>query len=78
MADSGEYVSHLLRCYGSEDACAADLLCDRHDRAAVAFTVIEPDLSSADINYGELRRRSEQGAAALAALGVVRGTQSPR
>ncbi|BCW05711.1 AMP-binding protein [Arthrobacter sp. NtRootA1] len=56
--------------YSAPDACAADLLCDSHDPDAVAFSVIEADLSSEDITYGELRERSERGAAALAELGV--------
>ncbi|WP_461188608.1 AMP-binding protein [Arthrobacter sp. Z4-13] len=60
----------LLNQYSASDACAADLLCDSHDPNAVAFSIVEADLSSEDITYGELRERSERGAAALAELGV--------
>lgn len=63
-------VEALITQYSAVDACAADLLCDSHDPDAVAFSIIEGDLSSADITYGELRERSERGAAALAELGV--------
>jgi acetyl-CoA synthetase len=39
----------------------------------IAFTIIEPDLSSRDLTYGELRERSARFAAALAGLGVEPG-----
>jgi acetyl-CoA synthetase len=66
-------VQQLLSVYGSEQACAADLLCDRHPADAVAFTIVEEDLSSVDLTFGELRARSEKAAAGLAALGVAEG-----
>lgn len=59
--------------YTGTRACAADLLCDRHDPADIAFSIIEADLSSEDITYGQLRERSERGAAVLATLGVGPG-----
>lgn len=73
MSDPVMPVADVIAMYHADDACAAKLLCDDHDPDAVAFTVIDADLSSVDITYGELRRRSEQGAAALAALGVGPG-----
>ncbi len=63
----------LLQEYGAADACAAELLCDRHPASAVATTIVEADLTSVDYTYGELRERSERLAAALAELGVVPG-----
>ena len=51
----------------------AYLLCDRHPVDRVAFTVIDPDLSSTDLTYGTLKEASERAAAALARLGVRRG-----
>ena len=63
----------LLAIYDVPGASAAEFLCDRHDPDAVAFTVIEPDLSGRDITYSELRTESEKVAAALAALGVTQG-----
>lgn len=63
----------LLAVYDVPDASAAEFLCDRHDPDAVAFTIIDADLSGRDITYGELRTRSEQVASALAALGVGEG-----
>ncbi|WP_427118126.1 AMP-binding protein [Pseudarthrobacter scleromae] len=59
--------------YSVAEACAAQLLCDGHDPQSVAFTIVEADLSSEDITYGQLRERSERGAAALAGLGVGPG-----
>lgn len=73
MTDMTEYVEGLISQYSSPQACAAELLCDRHPADGIAFSVIAADLSSRDITYGELRTRSEQGAAALAALGVAEG-----
>ncbi|WP_235883292.1 AMP-binding protein [Saccharopolyspora elongata] len=66
-------VAELLARFGSPDACAADLLCDDHPADAVACTVVEADLTSRDLTYGELRRDSARFAAALADLGVEPG-----
>ncbi|MFD1814282.1 AMP-binding protein [Rhodococcus gannanensis] len=66
-------VDALLAQYDTADACAAELLCDRHPADAVAFTVIESDLSSRDLTYGELRAESTRFAAALADRGVEPG-----
>ena len=66
-------VQELLDMYGAPDACAAELLCDRHPADAVAFTIVRPDLSHKDLRYGELKHRSERFAAALADLGVKPG-----
>src|SRR5699024_5086172 len=55
----------LLEIYDVPGASAAEFLCDRHDPAAVAFTIIDADLSGRDITYGELRTESEKVAAAL-------------
>ena len=65
--------TELLSAYSPSDACAAELLCDRHPADAVAFTLVEPDLSSTDITYGQLKERSERMARGLAELGVARG-----
>ena len=73
MPSSTLSVEDLISTYADSTACAAELLCDAHHPDAVAFTVIEADLSSEDITYGQLRERSERAAAALAALGVGPG-----
>ncbi len=59
--------------YGSPDACPGALLCDRHRGEAVAFTVVEPDLSYRDLTFGELGELSARFAAGLAGLGVGPG-----
>lgn len=66
-------ISELLAAYDQPTADAADLLCDRHPADAVAFTIIEADLSAQDLTYGQLRRESTRFAAALADLSVGRG-----
>ncbi|MFF2086317.1 AMP-binding protein [Nocardia sp. NPDC058176] len=66
-------VRDLLDHYDGPEACAADLLCDRHPAERIAFTVVESDLGAHDLTYGELRERSARFAAALAELGVEPG-----
>ncbi|WP_067854605.1 AMP-binding protein [Nocardia shimofusensis] len=73
LVDVDSRVRELLRTYDGPGACAAELLCDRHPADAVAFTVIESDLSSTDLTFGMLRERSARFAAALAGLGVRPG-----
>ncbi|MET4609968.1 acetyl-CoA synthetase [Rhodococcus sp. PvR044] len=71
--DATSRVRELLEQYDTPQACAADLLCDRHPDTDVAFTVIEGDLTSRNLSYGELRAESTKFAAALAELGVEPG-----
>ncbi|NJP90906.1 AMP-binding protein [Nonomuraea sp. FMUSA5-5] len=59
--------------FGTSEACAAELLCDRHDPSAVAFTFVEPDLSARDLTYGELADASRRLATVLALSGVTAG-----
>ncbi len=66
-------VRELVDQYDGVDACAAHLLCDRHPAGDVAFTVVEANLESVDLTYGELREKSTRFAAALADLGVEPG-----
>jgi acetyl-CoA synthetase len=66
-------VAELLATVDRPDVSLADVLCDRHPEDAVAFTVVQPDLSSRDLTYGELKARSSALAAALAASGVRPG-----
>jgi acetyl-CoA synthetase len=44
-----ERITELLATYDRADADAAHLLCDRHPADAVAFTVVEADLSAHDL-----------------------------
>ncbi|WP_329568063.1 AMP-binding protein [Streptomyces sp. NBC_01361] len=70
---ASDRVQKLLALFGSPQACAAELLCDRHPEDDVAFTVVEADLSTRDLTYGRLRRDSARFAAALAGIGVEPG-----
>ncbi|MFE7801146.1 AMP-binding protein [Nocardia sp. NPDC057440] len=71
--DLNARVRELLERYDGPGACAAELLCDRHSEAKVAFTVVDADLGAIDLTYGELRERSARFAAALAEQGVGPG-----
>jgi len=73
MSQIADEVTTSLTEYGQPDASAAELLCDRHPTDAVAFRVVDPDLTVTDLTFGTLRDRSERWAAALAALGVGAG-----
>ncbi|MEU6700785.1 AMP-binding protein [Pseudonocardia sp. NPDC046786] len=73
MTDPRTRVDELVHRFTRPGSSAADLLCDSHPADSVAFTVIEPDLSSRDITYGELRAESTRFAAGLAGLGVGPG-----
>lgn len=70
-------VDDLLAEYDSADACIADLICDRHDPADVAFVSVrrreDGTLGTTETTYGRLRQLSEHAAGALAALGVREG-----
>ncbi|MEV6554755.1 AMP-binding protein [Nocardia sp. NPDC051756] len=66
-------VRELLDMYDRPEASAAELLCDRHPAGAIAFTIVERDLSSIDLTYGELRERSTRFAIGLAELGIKQG-----
>jgi acetyl-CoA synthetase len=68
-----ERVSEVVGVFSASDADPAWLMCDRHPVDAVAFTFVEPDGSTADLSFGELRERSERFAGVLAELGVGRG-----
>ncbi|MER7609823.1 AMP-binding protein [Nocardioides sp. NPDC127503] len=73
IGDVSAQVAAWLAKFDSPEACAAELLCDRHDPSAVAFTFIAPDLSSRDLTFGELARTSARMATALAGRGVSAG-----
>lgn len=66
-------VEQLLAMYGADHACAAYLLCDRHDPSTVAYQIVGADLSVTTITYAELRAESEKFAAALRARGIRQG-----
>jgi acetyl-CoA synthetase len=66
-------VEELLVMYGSSDASAATLLCDRHDPTSIAYQIINPDLTSEILTYADLRAESEQFAAVLHHMGFRAG-----
>lgn len=70
-------VDAWLAAYDVADADVAHLVCDRHDPDAVAFTYIGDDLSSEDVTYGQLSKRSRRLATVLAEHGVQAGDRVP-
>lgn len=71
--DLQDRVAALLLDYGHENASAAELLCDRHDPSAKAYSIVTPDLTSVIVTYGELRTESERLAASFFAMGLRPG-----
>jgi acetyl-CoA synthetase len=63
----------LLDFYEGPDVCLARALCDEHPAGDVALRIVEADLSTHEMTYGDLRQRSERFAAALADLGIGPG-----
>ncbi|GAB2736953.1 AMP-binding protein [Amycolatopsis magusensis] len=66
-------VAGIVGVFSAPDADPAWLLCDRHPADAIAFTFAEPDGTTADLSFGELRERSRRFAGLLTELGVGRG-----
>ncbi|PXY33503.1 AMP-binding protein [Prauserella endophytica] len=66
-------VAELIAAYGAPDADATHLLCRRHPPDAVAFTVVDPDLTSTNLTFGELDDAAGRLAGGLARLGVSAG-----
>lgn len=66
-------LARLLAEFDHDEVCLAELLCDRHDPAAVAFTVVTPGMDGEDLTFGQLAQRSRAFAAALVELGVRPG-----
>ena len=73
MSTPESRTQELLELVDGTGIPVAHLLCDRHDPEAVAFTVVEQDLSRRELTYGHLTERSQRAAAALAELGVGPG-----
>lgn len=73
MSTPESRTQELLELVDGAGIPVAHLLCDRHDPEAVAFTVVEQDLSRRELTYGHLTERSQRAAAALAELGVGAG-----
>ena len=52
-------IDELVAEYGAEDLGLAHALCDRHPVDPPAFTVVEDDLRTVTLTYGQLRESSE-------------------
>ncbi len=69
-------VERWMEEYSGDDVDAAEMLVDRHDPEATAFTVVDVDddrLVAQRLTYGAIADRSRRLATALAARGVGRG-----
>lgn len=66
-------VQQLLDTFDAPEVNLGHLLCDVHPADAVAFTVVQPDLSTLDLTYADLGERSRRFAAYLADQGVKPG-----
>src|SRR3546814_8099706 len=54
-------------------ASVAQLLCDNHDPASIAYRVVASDLSACELTYDELATSSRRLANSLAAMGLGQG-----
>lgn len=72
-SDPASRVAELVARYSAPDTSVAAVLCDNHPSDAVAYTIVERDLSSREYTYGELKTLSETFAEALASLGIGPG-----
>ncbi len=70
-------VAAWLAQYDTPDTDVAHLVCDRHDPSTVAFTFVEPDLTSSTLTYGAIAEQSRTMATVLSELGVTRGDRVP-
>lgn len=66
-------VDELRRAFSDPSLSIAEVLCDRHPREAVAFTVIDRESNCSRLTYGELADDSSRLATALRERGVRRG-----
>lgn len=66
-------VSQILSEFHSPSASAWWLLCDRHPEDHLAFRFVQDDMTEVPVTYGDLKRRSQRAAAALARHGVGPG-----
>jgi acetyl-CoA synthetase len=66
MPSPTERAATLLGDFERDDASVISVLCDRHPEDAVAFTLVDEDMSTTDVTFGELRARSTRFAAASA------------
>jgi acetyl-CoA synthetase len=66
-------IDEIVEVFSAPDADPARLLCDRHAGDGVAFTFVEPDGTTVDLTFAELRDRSQRFAGLLGELGVGRG-----
>ncbi|MDZ7914541.1 MAG: AMP-binding protein [Rhodococcus sp. (in: high G+C Gram-positive bacteria)] len=62
-----------LATYGAPNACAATLLCDRHDPNATAFILVDAEYRSRKLSHRELGDLSSRLATGLKARGVSAG-----
>lgn len=78
MPSPRQRLADQLAAAAGPSTCAADLRCDADPADAIAVTVIEPDLSSLHLTFGDLPDRSARVSAGLTGLGAVPVTGWPR
>ena len=70
-----EEIEDLRATFSDTSLSVAHVLCDRHPRADVAFTIVDADLQASTLTFGDLADRSRRLATALDARGISRGTR---
>ncbi len=69
-----DHFSRIAADYAGPSASASWLLCDRHDPASAAYTIVDGEVATT-VTYGELRRDSITLANAFRELGVQPGSR---
>jgi acetyl-CoA synthetase len=71
MGEDAEAAVHkYLTIYGDPEASLAWLLCDQYPEDRVAYTIVDVDLSTTTLAYGDLAERSRRFARVLSDIGV--------
>lgn len=73
IKDVQSTLNNILTLFHNDNACAAELLCDRHSPSKRAFRIIDAELNSSELRYDELKDESEKFASALVEMGVAPG-----
>ena len=71
--DIVEEVQQLRQRFSIKNLCIADVLCDKHPSDAMAFLIVDNELNTQRLTFGQLADKSKRLASALAEQGIGLG-----